>query len=161
MDKSIAVNKKLVGRPRFSLDRVKKLEYAFSSGLNVTEACLLAGISRQAFYTRVQADDDFKTRMESAQLLILTKAKQNIAIQIVNNHDIELSKWWIDRKDQDFTIGVKDKIDVEPDNTDYKAIIHAYECIIKADKSKIEYYKMKANGTLPNSDYHGPVNPQY
>ena len=88
------------GRPTVMTDEVvAKLEYGFMRGLNDTEACCYAGISRQAFYDYIQRNPEFADRKEELKSHPSTKAKLNITEAIESGNE-ELSRWWLERKNK-------------------------------------------------------------
>ena len=79
---------------------VGKLEIAFAKGLNKTEACRFAGISRDTLYAYIKDNPKFSDRIEVLQSHPSMKAKINIADRIEKG-DIELSQWYLERKNRD------------------------------------------------------------
>lgn len=79
---------------------VGKLEMAFAKGMNKTEACRFAGISRDALYEYIKAHPEFTDRIEVLQSHPSMKAKINIADRIEKG-DIELSQWYLERRNRD------------------------------------------------------------
>ncbi len=89
------------GRPTVMTDAiVGKLEYGFMKGLNVTECCHYADISRNAFYEYCEKNPEFKDRIEELKSNPSTKAKLNV-VEAIENGDTDLSKWWLERKNKD------------------------------------------------------------
>lgn len=80
---------------------------SLQNGLNVTQACLQADISRETYYAKCKDDESFSDKMELAQQFGSMKARQNV-IQAVNSGDPHMSKWYLERRDRDF----KPKTDV-------------------------------------------------
>lgn len=86
------------GRPTIITDEVvAKLELAFKEGANISEACLVSGISRNAYYDRINVDQKFSNKMSIAQDYVTVVAQKNISSRIVRG-DPEASKWWLERK---------------------------------------------------------------
>jgi hypothetical protein len=79
---------------------VSKLEYGFMKGLNVTECCHYADISRTAFYDYCEKNPEFSDRIEELKSNPSTKAKLNV-VEAIENGDTDLSKWWLERKNRD------------------------------------------------------------
>jgi hypothetical protein len=89
------------GRPTVMTDAiVGKLEYGFMKGLNVTECCHYADISRTAFYDYLEKNPEFADRIEELKSSPSTKAKLNV-VEAIENGDTDLSKWWLERKNRD------------------------------------------------------------
>lgn len=91
--------------PIMTPERVKKLEEAFMNGLNVTEACSYSGITRQTYYNYMDeetGDKDFIDKITYAQNFVSIRAKQIVVEKMINDKDVDLSKWWIERKDPEF-----------------------------------------------------------
>lgn len=103
-----------VGRPTVMTDElVSKLEYGFMRGLNDTEACCYAGISRETLYSYIKKNPAFADRKEELKSHPSTKAKLNITEAIANG-DTDLAKWWLERKNkQEFS--TKQEIDAKVD----------------------------------------------
>jgi ACT domain-containing protein len=89
------------GRPTImTKEIVAKLEYGFMKGLNVTECCHYADISRTAFYDYLDKNPEFTHRMEELRSCPSTKAKLNI-VEAIENGDAGLSIWWLERRNKD------------------------------------------------------------
>jgi hypothetical protein len=69
-------------------------------GLNVTECCHYADISRTAFYDYLEKNPEFADRIEELKSSPSTKAKLNV-VEAIENGDTDLSKWWLERKNRD------------------------------------------------------------
>lgn len=90
-----------MGRPTVMTEAVvSKLEYGFMKGLNITECCHYANISRPAFYDYLEKNPDFSNRIEELRTNPSTKAKLNV-VEAIENGDTDLSKWWLERKNRD------------------------------------------------------------
>lgn len=79
---------------------VSKLEYGFMKGLNVTECCHYADISRQTFYQYLEKNPSFSDRIDELRSNPSTKAKLNV-VEAIENGDTDLSKWWLERRSRD------------------------------------------------------------
>ncbi|MFA6475737.1 MAG: hypothetical protein WCV88_06150 [Patescibacteria group bacterium] len=91
-----------VGRPTvMTAEIVAKLEDAFLRGLNDSEACFYANISRSAFYDYIQLNPEFNDRKEQLKEAVKTRAKLNIE-QGISAGDKPLSQWYLERRDKDF-----------------------------------------------------------
>lgn len=87
-----------VGRPtKRDASRVKKLQECFEIGCNISEACLISGISRQQFYIWMKVDTEFADKMNAAQKFVTVSARRNI-YDAIKAKDKEMSKWWMERK---------------------------------------------------------------
>ena len=108
-----------MGRPTVMTDAVvSKLEYGFMKGLNVTECCHYADISRNCFYEYLEKNPDFKDRIEELKSNPSTRAKLNV-VEAIENGDTDMSKWWLERKNRDeFSVkqeiaaDVKEKVNI-------------------------------------------------
>ncbi|MBQ8300736.1 MAG: hypothetical protein IJX57_02050 [Clostridia bacterium] len=90
-----------MGRPtKFTDEVVNKLEYAFSKGFNITEACNYAEISRETYYNYLEENQEFFDKMERAQTALQRRAKINLAERIEGG-DIDESKYYLERKCKD------------------------------------------------------------
>lgn len=91
--------KNLGGRPtKKTEETVKKLEDIFKNGANVQEACSYAGISKETYYTWLETDESFLTKMESAQYYPVIAAKNILLQDIYKNKNIDSAKWYLERK---------------------------------------------------------------
>ena len=90
------------GRPtKMTQGTVKKLEEAFLRGLSDEEACLYADISKPTLYDYCDKNPDFFDRKELLKQRVKTRAKLNIS-KAIEDGDIDLSKWYLERRDNDF-----------------------------------------------------------
>lgn len=97
----VAQEETKMGRPTVMTEAVvSKLELGFMKGLNVTECCHYADISRNAFYEFLKKNPDFEDRIEELRSTPSAKAKLNIA-EAIENGDTDLSKWWLERRNKD------------------------------------------------------------
>lgn len=93
--------KKGRGRPRaMTAEIVTKMEYGFMRGLNVSECCQFANISRNCFYQYLQEKPEFNDRIELLRNRPSVKAKLNV-VEAIEKGDTDLSKWWLERKNKD------------------------------------------------------------
>lgn len=89
------------GRPTvFDRDTVRKLEQAFAIGCTVEEACSVSGVSRSAYYKRLEDDQSFMDKIERARLYMVIQARHTVA-QAVIHGDIKTSMWYLERKCRD------------------------------------------------------------
>lgn len=102
----------IVGRPTvMTPENISKLEHAFAQGLNDAEACFMADIGQSTFYHFCQENPEFQEKKEALKNNVKMKAKMNIAGEI-ENKNIPLSQWYLERKDKGFKI----KTDITTDN---------------------------------------------
>ena len=93
---------KKVGRPTVMTEAViGKLELLFAQGLSDREACLVADISTTALYDYCTEHPDFAERKELLKDNPKIKAKLNVAEAIIEKKDIDMSKWYLERKAKD------------------------------------------------------------
>jgi hypothetical protein len=72
--------RKKVGRPTsITKQTVRKLEQAFKSGLDISGACYVSGVSRSAYYERLAKDIEFQDSMLLAQRWVTMRARMVIA----------------------------------------------------------------------------------
>ena len=96
---------------------VSKLEYGFMRGLNVTECCHYADISRPTFYEYLEKNPEFSNRIEELKSHPATRAKLNV-VEAIENGDTDLSKWWLERRNRDeFSTKQEIAADVQNDVT--------------------------------------------
>lgn len=89
------------GRPTvISGEIVRKLEAALRDGFNVSEACLVSGVSRTAYYERKAADEAFADKMELAQKYVTIRAKK-VVIQAIDDGNFNAAKWWLEHRERD------------------------------------------------------------
>jgi ACT domain-containing protein len=89
------------GRPTVMTEEiVSKLEYGFMKGLNVTECCHYADISRTTFYDYLEKNPEFSNRIEELKSNPSTRAKLNI-VEAIESGDTDLAKWWLERRNKD------------------------------------------------------------
>lgn len=107
-----------VGRPTvMTAEVVSKLEYGFMRGLNVTECCHYADISRQTYYEYLEKNPGYSDRIEELRSYPAAKAKLNV-VEAIENGDTDLSKWWLERKNKDeFSTKQEIAADVQNDVT--------------------------------------------
>ena len=95
---SSLVTTKTRGRPTiFDKGTVHKLEQAFAIGCTVEEACYLSGISRSAYYKRLEVDAYFMDKMERAKLFMVIQARHTVC-RAIRNGDVKTSMWYLERK---------------------------------------------------------------
>lgn len=94
------------------------LEDGFMLGLSDAEACLKAGITKPTLYSYFEENPDKKERKELLKNNVKMHAKINIANKIIKQNDIELSKYYLEKKDNEFSKKVK----VEAEHTQTQRI---------------------------------------
>lgn len=86
------------GRPTvFDQDTVRKLEQAFAIGCTVEEACSVSGVSRSAYYKRLEDDEQFMDKMERARLFMIIQARHTVC-NAIRRGDVKTSIWYLERK---------------------------------------------------------------
>lgn len=89
------------GRPTVISDRVvRKLEAALRDGFNVSEACLVSGVSRSVYYERKASDSVFADKMELAQKYVTIRAKK-VVVQAIDDGNFNAAKWWLEHRERD------------------------------------------------------------
>lgn len=98
-----AVQKKSnAGRPtRMTDTTVAKLEMAFSVGANVSEACLVAGVSRDCYYAFLRRKPEYNDRFEELRQRPVLAAKKRVMDAIVEEKDTKTARWLLERRCQD------------------------------------------------------------
>lgn len=95
------VKKSNAGRPTvMTKEVIVQLEHAFSNCLTDLEACIYAGISKDALYNYIQKNPEFHDRKEHLKKQVGIKAKLNVVKKISDGSEKE-SKWWLERKAKD------------------------------------------------------------
>ena len=91
-----------VGRPRVMTEEViETIESELKNGATLAQASFLAGISLRTIYNYFDEHPEFKDRAELLQGMVAYRARINIKNKIEGG-DIDTSKYWLDRKDQEF-----------------------------------------------------------
>lgn len=99
--KKTSTKKHAGGRPTKMTETViKKLELAFLKGLSDREACQFADITMQTLYNYCNKHPEYFERKELLKERPKIQAKLNVA-EGIENGDIELSKWYLERKAKD------------------------------------------------------------
>ena len=90
------------GRPtKMTEITVKKLEEAFLEGMNDTQACLIADISRETFYNYCEKHPKFNDRKEVLKQQPKITAKKNIK-KALKDGDKDISKWLLEKTEDEF-----------------------------------------------------------
>jgi len=91
-----------VGRPTvMTPDVIETIESELKNGATLAQASFLAGISLRTIYNYFDEHPEFKDRAELLQGMVAYRARINIKNKIEGG-DIDTSKYWLDRKDQEF-----------------------------------------------------------
>lgn len=93
------------GRPTlFTPELVGILERAFQDGANITQACLIAKIHKDTYFTWIKNNQEFSDQMAEAQEYPTTIAKK-VLVDRIKLKDAETSKWWVERREkQNFSL---------------------------------------------------------
>lgn len=88
---------RLEGRPGLldNPELVEKLKYGFSIGCNITEACIFAEVSRDAFYAALKKDPEFSDKIEKLKLNAVIKAKKTVYDDLGNP---QTARWYLEKK---------------------------------------------------------------
>jgi len=85
-----------------NVDEVRaKLEAGAQLDVPVEKCCTYAQISRYSYHRYLKAHPDFATKLQSLRLTPSIKARQNVVKSIVEEKDVENSKWWLERRERD------------------------------------------------------------
>jgi len=134
------------GRPKISKERVSKLEEGFRRAFNVSEACLYAGISRETYYDYMKKDKKFSDKMNFARRFVYMEAKQNIVSKLVNEDDVSLSQWWLEKKDKEFkSNGINIKNEQVVNQIDEHQLNKIVKAINQSKDEEIGYLKKRLN----------------
>lgn len=82
---------------KLTLDVQTKLINAFQRGLNVTEACTIAGISTKTYDRHYAADEVFGRKIDRAQSFPDRRSKE-VVVEAINNGDTVNARWWLERR---------------------------------------------------------------
>jgi len=74
---------------------VKALEDAAAMDCTVQESCLLADISKQTNYYRLEKDLELKERLDKLKATPVLKARQTVASKL---GELETAKWYLEKK---------------------------------------------------------------
>lgn len=96
------------GRPTIMTDSVvAKLEQGFKIGLNDTECCAYAEISRDALYDYQKKHPEFADKKDEWKRNPIAKAKYTI---YKNLDDPNVAKWLLERRDDDYSNKIKQEV---------------------------------------------------
>ncbi len=109
------------GRPEKVNDEIiRKLEYAFSIGATVLEACCHADIPKSTYYDYLQKNPSFSDRVELLKEEMPLKAREVIKTEILSG-DSHTAKWYLERnKRKEFSTQqiIEQKAEIEVSNAD-------------------------------------------
>ena len=92
-----------VGRPAvITPGAVNALVFKLRRGYGVSVACTWAGIGRTTYYRNYAANPDFAATMDKAKTHLARAAKSIIFDAIVLDHNTDIAKWYLSRRDPDF-----------------------------------------------------------
>ena len=98
---SMLVTTRTRGRPTvFDQDTVHKLEQLFSLGCTTDVACRISGVSRSAYYKKIETDHDFMDKMERSKLYAVFLARQTI-VREIEAGNVKVAMWFLERKRRD------------------------------------------------------------
>lgn len=87
-----------IGRPsKYTDEIIKSLVKSFEDGSTITEACNIAGISRQSYYDWMELHNDFSDKILIAQEYPDYVAK-SLVVSAMKKGDVETGKWWLERR---------------------------------------------------------------
>lgn len=82
-------------KDRIDDEAVKKLEYAFSIGADVSAACFYADISRRTYYNWISSFPDLEERFHNLRECPALRAFETISKNLDN---ADTAKWYLERK---------------------------------------------------------------
>lgn len=92
-----------LGRPtKLNKTTVQKLTDGFRLGMNVSQVCTHANISRSSFYTYVQNNPEFSDKIDYEKSYLLLKAR-SIVSESLESGDLKTAKWFLEQYDPDRT----------------------------------------------------------
>jgi hypothetical protein len=77
---------------------VVKLESILKIGGTIEEACSYALINKTTYYRWLEENEDFTTKMESAQHYADIVAKNVVVDSMIKDRDIQTAKWWLEKR---------------------------------------------------------------
>lgn len=88
-----------VGRPTKLDDSiVVKLESILKIGGTVEEACSYALINKTTYYRWIKEDENFATKMLSAQHYADIVAKNVVVDSMIKDRNVDTAKWWLEKR---------------------------------------------------------------
>ena len=122
------------------MNRKEKIEYGFSRGLNKSQVCVLAGISRPTLDKYLEEHPKFNEKIEVLRENVKMHARLNIAKKVIDDNDIEASRYILEKTDKEFA--PKPKMEVH-NNGD--GIIQFIDDIPDTDE-EVDFSKEKGEG---------------
>jgi hypothetical protein len=117
------------GRPtKMTKETLAKLESAYMADATHLEAAIYADIDESTLHRYRKENPEFSKRIETLRNMTKLKAKMNIS-KSIDKENVNDSKWFLERRDDDFK--PKSKTDIEL--TSNKSLIDA---ILKAKEGK-------------------------
>lgn len=136
---------------------IGKLEQAWMLGCSDSEAAIFAGISRASLYNYLREDPDFKERRDLLKNWHSLMARRNIGMALARPADhglshssIELSKWYLEKRNRD-EFGPDKKEALSPGDS----LASSFDAILKQQvevKSSTLYIKKSDGNTSPSTD---------
>lgn len=97
--KTTQIVKSKPGRPTvMTADTILKLESVFKLGVSDAVACNYAGVGNRTYYDHLKANEDFRTKMDSAKHYGRLAAGNVVMDKIVKDKDVNTAKWWLEKK---------------------------------------------------------------
>jgi len=81
---------------KYSEAMVKEISKYLESGMNIEDTCVLAGISKETFFTWRKTKSDFSDSTKKAQAK--NKANAVVRIQRAGEKQWQALAWWLERK---------------------------------------------------------------
>lgn len=104
MNECVKMHVKKIGRPKkINKDIIEKLNYAYSRGLTDSEACLYAGITKPTLYKYIEEHPEYAEIREVYKTNVGMHAKMNIAENIIDQKDIKISQYFLEKHDPDYS----------------------------------------------------------
>ena len=95
---------KKIGRPKkITKTILNALNFAYSKGLSDAEACLFAGITKPTLYDYIDENPEYEHERAVIKENVKMHAKMNIAEKIINEKDLGISKYYLERHDSDYS----------------------------------------------------------
>ncbi|RHW46095.1 hypothetical protein DS832_07025 [Bombilactobacillus bombi] len=90
---------KKVGRPpAINQAKLAQIKMSFMGGLTDEEACTVVDIDPATLYRYQEKHPEFVKQKKVWKNNVKAHAKYNIAKNIINNHDIKTSKWFLEHR---------------------------------------------------------------
>lgn len=79
---------------------VSLLVTSFQDGLNVTQACWQANISRDTYYSHYNSDPEFSDKMDRARQFLSMNGRKKVKEAMIKG-DMKTIRWFLERRDKD------------------------------------------------------------